>query len=1058
MKTHLPHGLRVALMAAIASVSLTSYAVAADTGYVFPDTFAINWPTGAKKMPDMGTSGGTYNTSGDGTNVYYTGSGDSGVTWSIGLVAKTNKVGNYYADFRFNPTKDAIYLHGVFGESSAPASLTGSVYQRHSGNSKAGTIKGVYGVDTSSATGNVYTELNAANSTYQWATGSTSPVVMGAYNGDIGGSSTIVIKQGTFKGDVYAGHVGNDGKKHTIGTGTFLEIGGGSFSNRVVAGSATNPDAIIKNGTHLLVKGGTFSSEVVAGNNGSGIIEGGTHMLINNGTFNSIVYGGSTGTNSHIDNGVEVNITGGTFGTNSGVYALGKAGTVYGDVSLTIGNNAKFSNNNVISAGANGSVRHDGYRSSTVTLKDITGTSSLATNTTIKVMGEEQGSKLVMNNVDTTIKAQLSRFYTMQVTGGSDLTLTQATNANLGGVNSVYIDSGSTLTLNTTEQSWSLGSKYLYSSGTLAKTGTGKLAVSSSTYFTGTFNVLNGELELNGTSGAKILRVAEGSTLSVTDGKLNSQQLLGAGTLTANSSNKLSIGDASGFTGTINVQKGEVHLDGATAAKSLSVASGATLSVKEGNLFAVGGGNSVSINGATLAANEGNWTLNAATTVENITISGTRAVALGSDGDTPAVVSLSGNIDATKGNLILKNTAIAADTTATLSGNITFEGLVDNKGTLSLVDGSAINIDELTFAHNAHFVDGENQEQQLHGNGFLADSSVCLASGGSYNTGKVDVTLDGKKVTDMALSTKTEGGKTELHVSGFNKAEENTYFVNQGTVTHAHIKDVANEMGKTVNTIAVESKLVSDDNTDTSIQTLVGEGTLAKSGDGKLTVTDAKAFSGDMEVCGGTLQVEDADLMQMHKERKITVSKKAVVNLVKLGTTVATVKELHISGQGTLGVFQGDSAKAGESDANVGNLTLGSGNKIVIGDGGGTLEANLTTESGSILDFSAGATLSMGCDLTVNSGTIIVLSDADFAALQNGASVTLFTGVDNLINMDNSGLSIHKGSVEGEEMGGQISFRTDGNGNAAIASVPEPATATLSLLALAGLAARRKRK
>ncbi|MDO5449608.1 MAG: hypothetical protein Q4F30_01830 [Akkermansia sp.] len=913
--------------------------------------------------------------------------------------------------------------------------------------------------------------------------------------GKIGKNNTIVIKGGTFNALVAAGS-STSATGGTIGGGTYLQIDGGTFNRHVVAGNAASSGtATIKDGTHLLIKGGTF---------------------------NHNVYGGSYGSTSNVvEGGVEVFIDGGRFASPDaagyGLYAAGANGKVNGDINLTINSDkVQFDTTKgayTISAGyhPNGSADLSGVTSSTVTLANLTGASSLATNNQLKVMGGQQTSALVMNHVDATIVAQLSQFSSMQVTGGSDLTLTQDTNATLGDVSSVTIDSGSTLSLqNGTGQNWDLSSKTLGGEGTLAKTGAGKLT----------------------------------------------------------------IGEATGFTGTLDVKGGELHLSGASAASSLKMANGAVLSVKEGDLFS-GTTGEISLSDTTLRADDGNWTLNKSASVSNVAISGNHNVSFGSEVNNDAVVTMSGEIDATKGHLILKNTAVGEDG-ANLSGNITFEGAVNNgNGALTIASGSTINIDEESLIRNGHFVHNGDKTAK---NGFFADSEISLTTGNNYSVVKEDVnlTLDGVKSDKLGLST---DGDT-LSISGFAELVQGTYFVREGEVTYAKIKEAddqvlkkiaigndgtgdkhqltldsswdnsvtitsasdhakvsvaenvvldaskteikgeANEVhvtgagtvlldnadklsqlagdatmklsdasttfsteakmegklvvdgGQTLNLenkasiasfssveLGAESKLVSKQAGNDSIKSLSGSGDLSKTGAGKLTVKDASGFTGEINASAGTLELEKVALTgTIDSKRKVSVSGGATVNLVGMehGADV-TMTELTIDG-GTFGVYSGTDAV----ESNVVGLTLANGSMIVIGQKGGTLEANLTTEGGSTLNFTAGVALTMGCDVNMGKGTNIVINSADFAKLQDGGMVTLFNGVDNSFCMDVTDYVFCELVTASEGSGDPkptVYFQTVGD-KAVLSTtrVPEPTTGTLSLLALAGLCARRRRK
>lgn len=1138
MKTHLPKGLRAALMAALASFSIsTAYADAT----LIKDQYAVDW---SKVTPDRTSSiqGANIGTTvfsptipapspsswyAPSTNSKYT--GYTGTDLKYINVVRTETamtLGDVYFDMVGGKAD-----YGISGLANAPEK-TANIYVRVGESASAHTVTFVRGSEYTTLKGNSYVELADSKATYIGPVG-------GAHSSNNTGSSTIVIRDGKFNSWVAAGFSEAAKAGYTIGGGTYLQIENGTFNSYVMGGTS------------------------LVGNTAT--INGGSHLLIKNGTFNKDVYGGSAGAYGVVNGGVDITVSGGTFNTGSNIYALGSNGKVSGAVSLTIGNNAKFSSNSVISAGANDTkVNYSGVTSSTVTLSGLTGTSSLASDSSIKVMGGQQGSSLVMNNVIGTINAQLSQFSDMQVLSLSNLTLRQATNEALGGVSKVRVVNGSSLTLdNEAGQTWDLSGVAMVNVGTLNKTGAGKLT----------------------------------------------------------------IGDATGFDGTINVQSGGLTLSGATKAGSLTVANGATLSVKEGDLFtgAEGAGSSISVSGATLAANEGNWTLNKAATINGVTITGEHAVGLGSEVDSNAKVTMSGNINATDGHLILKNTTVAT-TGATLSGNLTFEGTVDNKGTLTIANGSTINIDEESLIRNGRFIDGTNTSASDK-NGFFADTEVCLSTGGAYSYDKEQLTLTLDGVKDSRLELLTDREKNQLLIGGLSLA--NTYFVREGDVSYSHITDVAatihrdvleiavgtdgvgnihqltldktlagevtvvsasdhakvsisegvelkasqtaikgeaNEVHvtgagtvlmdnadklstlagdatmkvdtNTVNTLSGEAKMegalkvvgnstltVTDAGTiasfssvnlaentklanevaaghEDSIKSLSGSGTLEKTGAGKLaisgdssgfangsvnigagtlevqnnmkaaslsgsgklaktgedtkmTVKDASGFTGDIEAIQGTLELEGVALTGA-KTQKISVSTGATVNLVDMqqGTDGASI-ELSIDG-GTFGVYADGQAV---TNGDVTGLTLAGGSKITIGAGTDTnvLEANLATLSGSILDFSSGGQLTMGCTLEVGKGTIIVLSDDNYALASEGVAVTLFNDVDNT-EMENY-VRVTLKSASGEQMLGEVNFQSEsGDIKLTVKGVPEPTTGTLSLLALAGLCARRRRK
>ena len=200
----------------------------------------------------------------------------------------------------------------------------------------------------------------------------------------------------------------------------------------------------------------------------------------------------------------------------------------------------------------------------------------------------------------------------------------------------------------------------------------------------------------------------------------------------------------------------------------------------------------------------------------------------------------------------------------------------------------------------------------------------------------------------------------------------------------------------------------------------------------------------------------------------------AEVNLlnIKDGADLA-LKELNISNGGKVGVYKNSTAGAGTNGDNVGNLTMAEGSKVVVGTYGGTLEANLTMESGSILDFTPGGTLTMnGNDVIAAQDTKFWLNSAAYADLYYGMdsnSIILFTDVSNIFSKE---VEVTFFNADGSEYKVESLYFQTENGNAVLSTVkadlpvtpdptpaaPEPTTGTLSLLALAGLAARRRRK
>lgn len=185
------------------------------------------------------------------------------------------------------------------------------------------------------------------------------------------------------------------------------------------------------------------------------------------------------------------------------------------------------------------------------------------------------------------------------------------------------------------------------------------------------------------------------------------------------------------------------------------------------------------------------------------------------------------------------------------------------------------------------------------------------------------------------------------------------------------------------------------------------------------------------------------DMLHIENKAKVNLNGQALINLTKLEMVNGELNLLNADGSVPTTAY---------------NLVL---NELVVEGNLNTMEANLIICDNATLTFSEGALLTMGCDVTLGSGTALNL-EGDY----EHSLVALFSGVDGLTLADK--VITHEGlydaydtiaTLNGEAINqGQyvIAFR-NGVVSFGAGSVPEPATATLSLLALAALAARRRR-
>lgn len=133
----------------------------------------------------------------------------------------------------------------------------------------------------------------------------------------------------------------------------------------------------------------------------------------------------------------------------------------------------------------------------------------------------------------------------------------------------------------------------------------------------------------------------------------------------------------------------------------------------------------------------------------------------------------------------------------------------------------------------------------------------------------------------------------------------------------------------------------------------------------------------------------------------------------------------------------------------------------------------ITDESGTILDISSATAVSANTNANSTGDAVTFTLDCDniqantnyrawFMGTDSGYTVESTTGVKTITTTDNL---VELRTTKALATTGDLKLLTDASGstanstlsNMSIKAIPEPATATLSLLALAGLAARRRR-
>ena len=236
---------------------------------------------------------------------------------------------------------------------------------------------------------------------------------------------------------------------------------------------------------------------------------------------------------------------------------------------------------------------------------------------------------------------------------------------------------------------------------------------------------------------------------------------------------------------------------------------------------------------------------------------------------------------------------------------------------------------------------------------------------------------------------------------------------------------------------------------------------LVKQGAGTQTFSgDMSSFNGSVSAEGGTLNVLNADSL--------------------------AVQNVHIGEGAAFGVYSGATATA--STGTEGSIAI-TENNVLSALENATLNANLVMEAGSTLDVSYAQDsygLIMGSSVTLKEGVLLQdsmhqqqypdINDFLFEYLSHNDYYYLYDSVDELyiqqgdeakpvshldfVNWRNFDMDASSVFTNLSENTYALVYSWDGSnvGSVALTLIPEPTTGTLSLLALAVLAARRRRK
>ena len=485
------------------------------------------------------------------------------------------------------------------------------------------------------------------------------------------------------------------------------------------------------------------------------------------------------------------------------------------------------------------------------------------------------------------------------------------------------------------------------------------------------------------------------------------------------------------------------------------------------------------------------------------------------DGD--ATLTVAGNVDL-GGHLNAGEYAITVQGTGslTLTEDSTIGSVISNSGFVSL---TGLTLDDSVFTEtegeDAHFdLAGHMTDDANYFEGTAADYVRVVNGGTSTGSGlawgdKDDyvLTADGKIITgveDIDYGTFYVGG--EISTSAINASEhvaaiENINVGDGATLTVDAVSEAAihAQDGATVAGEHAQDRVeIAADATVTyaygisstegvyvfgldGVSVTNNSGYDAKYGglDNDAMAVEADALSSsvnDEYVVNNQLSVSmvthqgEGELTLAHVNGDaLSVVETDTADLILQGITATTLSELTIGAGATVAVYTDELAQT------EGTVTIDA--EGILTAGAGTLRADLTLEGGSTLDVNGGSVeggtqnaLTLGSTLTVNTTTGFINLDNDTLIALDGLGLgqrltlvkaldgsTLTYGDDGYNGTWYSQMFNREGSQYTLEGDFQVFAEADGFGLVKVNKTPEPTTGTLSLLALAALAARRRR-
>ena len=532
------------------------------------------------------------------------------------------------------------------------------------------------------------------------------------------------------------------------------------------------------------------------------------------------------------------------------------------------------------------------------------------------------------------------------------------------------------------------------------------------------------------------------------------------------------------LTGPVDANIGDIYFDGSvgelrTYGTALNLELADNISAA-GELRKTDGG-SIDLQGtvtaAALSVNEGSLTLSSNATVGNL------------------YANTSGKVDLS-GNVKVNSAMLVGDSTVNITGTVTANQL------------------RLGDSAKSDVIIGKGGKLTITGseNGHNTSASILLAHWNAGSTSKLLVDGGELSATNAEVHLSWDGrGEFEVR-NGLANVKGLNFWGNNNNNTFSGIFILGSDTGDGTARINIGESGIKDAGADThaKIKVTLSNGIIGATANWSSQYNSDASTPATFTLTGtGTGTVFDTtDANDGQTERTITINNNLAGSgkLVKDGVGTLKVNGSMENFGGALEVRKGRAELSGSSALTVSNLTVKSGAVLSIGSNGtGTINvgsgvSTLSTEStGSKADLQGGASI-MG-NLDLSNATILTLNGIGEGSLVNvtGNLVlpegTLTLGGDILAKLadltagDKLGIfSVGSFTLGSESITSDLTAESgytldsvfagmsadyylgytvgnNGGGTVYIGKViPEPTTATLSLLALAGLAARRRRK